>query len=180
MAVWNGLCGGFSRQVACGILHVEGMRMLMRFGEHLVDIQIEETRRYYQAKMPENDCECPGCENFRRFADACDSRIPQAFAALGVENMRQIYEIIPYHAERAQDDAMGGNPYGGFFPVVDTIVSESAVNPENSTRRVTDSFALRLSDHISLMPEDFPSPMVQIEMWATLPWLLPCENPYLR
>lgn len=153
--------------------------MLFEFGRYLVDIDVEATRNYYRNKMTKNDCNCSGCVNFRKFADECDNCIKQAFSDIGIGNMKYIYEIIPYE-ERAEDyEKEGGNLYGGFFPVIGKIVSEETLNSENSTRHITDYFEIFLADSVSLKPDDFPMPTLQIEILAHIPWLLNFDNQYL-
>lgn len=70
--------------------------MVFTFGEYLADIDVEATRNYYRGKATENDCPCPGCVNFRKYADVCDEKIKRAFSELGIDSMKYVYEIIPY------------------------------------------------------------------------------------
>ena len=49
---------------------------------------------------------------------------------------------------------------------------------EASTITVGEGFQFFLSGEISLYPEDFPKPILQIEIWARVPWLLEIENSY--
>ena len=74
--------------------------MLFEFGKVFVDIEVEATRNFYRNKLAENDCACAECVNFRRFADSCDARINQAFSDMGIDNMKYIYEVIPYNGKQ--------------------------------------------------------------------------------
>ena len=97
--------------------------MLFEFGEFLVDIDVEATRNYYRTNMTEDDCICAGCVNFRKFADGCDARIKQVFSDIGIDNMKYVYEIIPYDESAEDYEKEGGNLYGGFFPVVGRVLN---------------------------------------------------------
>lgn len=152
--------------------------MKFSFGEYTVEIDVLATREYYTLQMPENDCECSGCENFRRFAEQCPEEIKRAFSELGIDNMKCVLEIIPYDCDRADYEKNGGNLYGGFFPVVGKIINDEPIISEKSTRRITDSFEFYLSDG-GFKPEDFPEPTLQIEIYARIPWLIEAENDYV-
>ncbi|MDD4009823.1 MAG: hypothetical protein PHQ67_08445 [Fermentimonas sp.] len=153
--------------------------MLFEFGECLIEINVEATRNYYKNKMPENDCTCTGCVNFRKFADECDCRIKQVFSQIGVDNIKSIYEIIPYDLNADEYERDGGNLYGGFTPVIGKIVNDENPKHNNSTIQITDYFKLFLSSRVDLKPSDFPTPTLQIEFTAHIPWLLNIFNDYL-
>lgn len=160
--------------------------MLFEFGKHIVDIDVEATRSYYINTMPENDCNCSGCINFRKYADMCDNRIRQMFSDMGIDDMKRIYEIIPYEETVKDYENNGGNLYGGFFHVVGSVVTKPEVPSESglgivedSSVKLTESFELCISESISLIPRDFPLPALQIELFAYIPWLLDGKNNYL-
>ncbi|MDE7399982.1 MAG: hypothetical protein K2N06_10705 [Oscillospiraceae bacterium] len=152
--------------------------MRFSFGEYTVEIDVSATREYYLHEMPENDCECSGCENFRKFAEDCPEEIKRAFAELGIDNMKCVCEIIPYDCEKADYEKSGGNLYGGFFPVVGKVIGTEPIIPNKSTRKITDRFEFYLSKHC-VKPDDFPGPSLQVEIYARIPWLIAEENAYV-
>lgn len=153
--------------------------MYFTFGDYRADIDVEATRKYYTEKAAENDCPCTGCVNFRKFAEVCSAEIKQAFYELGIENLKWVYEIIPYEQREEDYKKYGGNLYGGFFPVVGKLLGDKDLKPENSTWRITDCFELYLTREVSLRPKDFPPEVLQIEIYAHIPWLLNTENEYI-
>lgn len=152
--------------------------MRFTFGDYTVEIDVPATRDYYSRKMTENDCKCRGCENFRKFAQGCSEEIKKAFSELGIDDMKRIYEIIPYDCDKADYEKNGGNLYGGFFPVVGSVINTEPIIPNNSTRQITDRFEFYLSKHC-MKPDDFPEPSLQIEIYARIPWLIAENNDYI-
>lgn len=152
--------------------------MRFSFGEYTVEIDVAATREYYSREISENDCECLGCKNFRKFAEECPEEIKNAFAELGIDDMKCVYEIIPYDCDRADYEKSGGNLYGGFFPVVGKVVDAEPIIPNKSTRQITDRFEFYLSKHC-VKPDDFPELALQIEIYARIPWLIVEENAYV-
>lgn len=152
--------------------------MKFTFGEYIAEIDVAATREYYRNDS-KNNCECFGCENFRKFAEECPEEIKQTFSELGIDDMKRVLEIIPYDCDQADYEKNGGNLYGGFFPVVGKVLGDAPLIPENSTRRVTDTFEFYLSDSVSIKPDDFPEPALQIEIYARIPWLIEAENDYV-
>lgn len=149
------------------------------FGDFLADIDVDATRAFYQRHVLENDCQCTGCVNFRKYADVCDPRIREAFEAFGVP-MKCVLEIIPEYEEKRVAKQNGGNLYHGFFPVVGNIIGD--FRQEDiiaSQRKITDSFRFFLDDAVHLNFENFPRPVLQIDFSAYVPWLLECENDYV-
>lgn len=153
--------------------------MRFSFGEYTVEIDVSATREYYSREMSENDCECSGCENFRKFAEMCPNEIKQAFSELGIDNIKQVAEIIPFDCEKADYEKSGGNLYGGFFPVVGKVVGAETIIPDNSTRRITDKFEFYLGFYSANL-DYFPEPMLLIDIYARIPWLIEAENIYVE
>lgn len=153
------------------------MRFL--FGEYTVEIDVSATREFYSREMDENDCVCRGCENFRKFAEVCPEEIKRAFAELGIDNIKQVAEIIPYDCSRADYEKNGGNHYGGFFPVVGKVIGAETINPNKSTRKITDKFEFFLCDYCANF-DYFPKPILQVEIEARIPWLIEAENIYVE
>lgn len=152
--------------------------MRFSFGEYTVEIDVAATREFYSREIPENDCVCSGCENFRKFAEECPEEIKNAFAELGIDNIKQVAEIIPYDCEKADYEKNGGNLYGGFFPVIGKVVGAGTIIPNKSTRQITDRFEFFLWGHCANF-DYFPKPTLQIDINAWIPWLIAKENEYV-
>lgn len=152
--------------------------MRFSFGEYTAEIDVSATREFYSREMDENDCVCTGCQNFRKFAEVCPDEIKNAFAELGIDNIKHIAEIIPFDCTKADYEKNGGNLYGGFFPVVGEVVGDESINSNKSTRQITDKFEFHLGFYSADL-DYFPRPMLLIGIHARVPWLIEEENEYV-
>lgn len=148
------------------------------FGDYTVEVDVEKTREYYRREMPENDCECSGCRNFRKYAEVCPEEIKRAFAELGIDDINYILEIIPFDCAKEDYDRNGGNFYGGFYAVVGELIGGEPIDSQKSTRRITSGFGLFLHDSM-YKPDNFPDPAFNINIEAWIPWLIDAENEYV-
>jgi hypothetical protein len=136
-----------------------------------------------QSGAPEK-CGCTPCLNF---AAAREQVYPvdviRLFDSLGIALDR---EAEVYHTHRV---APGRHHYGGWFHFVGRIVSGSDAARQIGTtqagpvwgfdlEKVGVDFELGFTHRIGLLEKPFEGqPVVQLEFQATVPWLLPEEEP---
>ena len=159
------------------------------------------TRAYYTEHPAHNSCTCSGCKNFREYSKMFPAEVKDFFSSVGISDMRVIAEIIPHIT---LDDGLLF--YGGFFHVVGTMTNapeftqevpcyESSTDAdgkrtfvktgtekrtwyETAFRKLTDSFEIMFSDSTALVPDDFPRPVLQLDINAHIPWVIDEENTY--
>lgn len=159
----------------------------MRFdlGSVSLDVDVKRTKEYYQT-APGLLCSCPGCRNFDRAAEHLPARVSAFFHSLGIDPRKPAEVYVNY----TEDNGM--LRYGGFYHLCgamlrgeggrDSIESApgghtSVWNRETSCR-ITEHFHAAFSQAIALLEENFPEPVLQMEIDASLPWLLTEENRY--
>lgn len=153
--------------------------MLFNFGKTIAEIDVEHTREYYLKHGYINDCTCTGCINYRKYTQKCIPEILEFFRSLGIDNMNFIREIIPYDMNKSEYIKCGGLHYGGFYHIVGEILNPQEFEQHDTAIKVTDNFEIFLYDKPYLVPKDFPKPILQIEIMAFIPWIIPNENTYL-
>ncbi len=154
--------------------------MLFEFEKQTVNIDVEATRNYYKEKKPINDCSCPGCRNYRQYIkEQCSNKIKEFFAEIGIDDMNCITEIIPLGAYRDDYEKDNCLNYMGFYHVKGEIIESQRDKYYERWTAITESFHVSIHDEIALLPDGFPTPCVQAEIKAYIPWVLNEENEYI-
>ena len=135
------------------------------YREWIFDCDVEVTRAAYET-IPAGGvetCDCAGCRNFLAQRDSVfPAEILRLFAELGVDYRRDA-EI--YHTARLEPDV---HLYGGWFHFVGAIVKEP-VGPATLA-----NFTIDFVTNNALAAKVFQNQrLVQIEITAELPWVLP-------
>lgn len=176
--------------------------MIIKINECTIEIDEAATREYYISHGIENDCDCTGCRNFREYVPCFPDKVKTFFRDIGIDDMKNIAEIIPIVTMEG-----GLVYYGGFFhvvgkisggteiiqtiPCVETIKDEygkvigtqkvgekQRKHMESEKLKVDESFSVYFSDACGLLPDDFPSGALQIEIETSIPWIIEDENTY--
>lgn len=142
--------------------------MLFHFGDTLAEIDAEATRNYYAKYQYANSCVCLGCQNFRQWIKYCPQEITEQFQQFGIEDLNQITEIIPFGTRKEDYQLHNGMLYGGFYHVVGNIVKWG----QNADLKLSKNFAVFIPEYTSPGLSDFPKPVLQIEIYAHIPWVL--------
>lgn len=135
---------------------------------YVLDVDVKKTINYYNM-MKENTCTCAGCRNFCLFDNIVDPRISSFLSKLGIPSLAHFIEIIPCHTQK--DATLF---YAGFTHICGTIVSGT----ENYFIPLTDTFSIAFSYRCDLVDARFPTPVFQLDISASIPWLLPEVNDY--
>jgi hypothetical protein len=134
----------------------------------MFDCDVAVTRKAYETILAGGveTCECTGCKNFLAQRDTVfPDEVLSLFNDLGVDYKRDT-EI--YHTALLEP---GLHLYGGWFHFVGTILNEP-IGPATVHNFTIDFIANR-----DLAAKAFANhPLVQIEITAKLPWVLPVKE----
>ena len=159
--------------------------MRLEFGHFVIDADPERTQACYQTD-PGIGCECSGCRNFERAAGAFPEELQEFFRVLGIDPAKP----AEVYVNCTQED--GRLWYGGFYHLCGTLVQGEGgwhtVSKDANTKTsawdrescwaVDEHFHVAFTEDIALLEPSFPEPALQLEIDASLPWLLEEENDY--
>ena len=155
--------------------------MIFHLGNNPVDLDTEKTKRIYRDLPAVTQvCDCDGCRNFERAADLLPSEVHTFFGTMGVDP-KKITECYVY---RKNED--GSLLYGGFYHVCGTLLEDTSerAGVESDSRgsdlfyRLNDAFRVSFHKECLMVEPQFEAPTLQVEIEATLPWVLDVENTY--
>lgn len=158
--------------------------MVFEFGQYKVDIDVERTRSFYEnASLVSEGCSCDGCQNFEKAAGVLPESVGLFFSRLGID-MEKVCEV---YVNCVNDD--GTLLYGGFYHACGTVISGKSAWmaadhhisywEDQRTFHITQDFHVSFTEECALLEEEFPLPALQIEIYASIPWVLEKENHYI-
>jgi hypothetical protein len=110
------------------------------------------------------DCDCSYCQNFLASYHNLPEDYFELLNKLGIDPAKPS-EIIEYCKNNDETHF-----YGWWFHIVGNLEKTSKIS-ETSTK-FNDKINILISDDNSLVAKDFPDPIVQIEFFANLPWVI--------
>lgn len=152
--------------------------MLFEIGQYRIDVDIVKTKQFYKnADIISRSCTCDGCLNFEKAVDALPPSIIAFFADLGID-MRKACEC---YVNCTNED--GSLLYGGFYHICGTLLEgESAWKKINGNTFycwdnkavfcVSPDFHVSFQKDVALLEKDFPLPVIQLDFFARIPWVL--------
>ncbi len=152
--------------------------MLVSVGCFLLDVDLERTRRFYETAEPNGArCACDGCQNFDRAVVVLPGEIRAFFESLGVD-LRKVCEV---YVNCTNGD--GTVEYGGFCHLCGTLLAREPGKDKLSGRSpcwyaLSPDFRVCFHDAPQLLEDAFPTPVLQLDFLANIPWVLEKENPY--
>lgn len=163
--------------------------MDISFGHFRLNINTEKTRAIYKnLKRLSQACGCSGCRNFEKAADSMPDEVKRFFDSIGID-MKKPTEV---YVNAVNSDGL--LIYGGFYHLCGTLLTgESAWTKILSETEGTETFYWEASKTYSvskgfdvcfqekcyLVEDGFQSPVLQLEIYALIPWVLPEANPYI-
>ena len=156
--------------------------MLFEFNQFCIDIDVASTKDFYEkAKFITDSCSCDGCMNFAHAVENLPEIIKEFFSKIGID-MKKICEC---YVNCTNTD--GTLLYGGFYHVCGTMqrgqsawvkCSETtAYWNEKFTYLLSPNFQISFQNEIHLLEDNFPLPVLQLEILANIPWVLQKSNP---
>lgn len=155
--------------------------MILNFEDYVLDVDIEKTRAYHKSDE-RITCNCPGCRNFNRAVPEFPHAVHQLFEEIGADPAKPEVLSLDYAPSK---ETMA---YSGFYYLCGTVLSgpepwrEVAANhfqiDEQCLLHISDDFDVCFSTpRHGIANPDFPKPIVELQFFCTLPWLL--EEPHI-
>jgi len=158
--------------------------MIIQTPKFTIEVDVEKTKAYYDtAALISEGCDCSGCRNYEKAIDTISDEVKSFFKQLGVFMKRatEVFVIAP--------NADGTMLYGGWYHVCGRVIDgESAWNTADSNNMyldeeklhaITDKFKVTYGDGSYPVPDNFPRPVLQLDIFADIPWVLEEKNDYL-
>ena len=134
--------------------------MTIRFDQFIINVDTERTRAFYEA-APGIDCACQGCRNFSLAAASLPEEARVFLRTLGIAPQKPAETWVNCR----QED--GRVLYGGFYHLCGTLLQG-----KDGWHTVTEDFRAVFTEDTALVVPNFPRPVLQLEILASLPWLL--------
>lgn len=152
--------------------------MLFELGCYMLDIDVEKTREFYlRAGNLTDGCDCQGCRNYAAWAASLSSEPKTTLERMGIllEKTPEVY------VNCLNDD--GTLFYGGFYHLCGRMLRGKEPWEETTAimeicdadafAALTDGYRVAFSEEIALLEKDFPTPVIQMELLANIPFVLP-------
>lgn len=156
--------------------------MQFSFGDIFLEVDVEKTKAFYQkAEKITEGCQCSGCRNYEQAASVFPDEVKLFFRNLGIapDKAAEVYVNCP------EDDGKTVY-YGGFYHLCGTVQEgvspwQTAGNTENAlisywnsehTYLIVEGYHVGFFNGGSLIEENFPEPVIQMEIEFHVPWVL--------
>lgn len=161
--------------------------MRLQFGQFEIDVDIDRTREFYKNAGFFN-CDCQGCRNYAKAVNSLPEEVLQFFDSLGVD-MKKAAEVWAIVAN-PDGSVLYNNFYhlcgkllGGESAWVQTPVEKPDMEmyhwDNTKTFSVSNGFNVSFHTDAVCVEDDFPEPILQMEISANIPWVLDEENSYV-
>ena len=157
--------------------------MLFELGDYILDIDVERTRAFYgQAKAITDGCNCQGCRNYAAWVETLSEEPKYILERMGVqlEKTPEVYVNCP------NDDHTLF--YGGFYHLCGRIVhgkepwrqvaEDGRTFDEDAFISLAKNYMVAFTEDIALLEKGFPTPVIQMEIMANIPFVLPEKCDY--
>lgn len=149
---------------------------LLEIGKYLLDIDTDKTKEFYSL-TDEISCDCQGCRNFKKWSINLHKDLFSFFESLGV-NPEKLEEM-----SICCKNKNGTVFYNGYYNICGKIlqgknekirISKNHYKyPDDALVEISESFSVSFFDNdIYLLNEDFPKPVIKMNINADVPWLL--------
>lgn len=157
--------------------------MIFELGPFTLDIDVPRTRAFYRTAQNITDgCNCQGCRNYAAWAERLSGEPRTTLEAMGID----LTKAPEVYVNGPNED--GTLFYGGLYHLCGRIVRgpEIWTEWENRSRSLreehfvplADRFRIGFTQDICLLEKDFPAPVIQLELVADLPLVLPEQCSY--
>ncbi len=157
--------------------------MIFRFGDYILDVDVDRTLAFYareDVKTTSEQCSCQGCRNYDKAILAMPASVLVFLESLGIDPRKptEVFDVMG-----SQLDGDGKVWYNGFYHVCGvrlqgedawvSIAEDMKHMDENKMYAVDESFKVSFEEQVFLLHKEFPTPVLQMEIDAHLPWVLP-------
>ncbi|MBQ9780472.1 MAG: hypothetical protein IJW00_05965 [Clostridia bacterium] len=155
--------------------------MIFRFSNYILDIDVDRTHVFYDRPdvlITSEKCTCAGCQNYDKAILQAPAAVLDFFRSLGIDPRKpaEVFDVM------GGLDENGEVYYNGFYHVCGVrLQGEDAwVGTANGGKHldmnrmyvIDSSFKVSFEKSVLMLHEEFPSPVLQIEIDAHLPWVL--------
>lgn len=155
--------------------------MILDLGISQLDIDPERTAAFY-AQASGISCGCDGCRNYAKAAENLPAPVQELFQRLGIDPRKPAEVYVNYAPTK--DTVF----YGGFYHICGTVrkgrspwikIDDRHSAFDGACRvHLSEYCSVFINDQIHLLEKGFPTPVLQLEIDFTLPWVLPIPNTY--
>lgn len=138
-----------------------------QIGEWFIEFDIIKTKLYYDRASL--GCQCLYCENYRENCKSLTAEEVYLFDRFGIDPIKGSEFMEFGKAEN------GLTIYSGTYHFVGNIISGpnfSACEWDESKLVKIGRYKFGFSNTLEFVPNDFPNPIVQLELIIDLPWLV--------
>ena len=153
----------------------------MKLGIYELEVDAERTRKFYQQNSGIS-CDCDGCQNFVKAISQLPEPVKAFLDQFGIDPANPA-EVSAIYAP--SDDTVF---YDGFYHICGTILqgTEPYIQIGEKQFQLDMQYCIELdaessvffTNDVHLLDQNFPKPVVQMNVFFTLPWVLPRPNPY--
>ena len=141
--------------------------MIFTFSKFILDVDVENTKRYYHtAPLISVNCSCNGCRNYEKAIDFLPQEVISFFSQFGIDMKKAVPEIYPIYAPDENTVC-----YGGWYHICGKILKG-----KHTEIAVSDNFSVTFDAQCDLLcgllDNNFPLPALQLDIDATIPWVL--------
>lgn len=154
-----------------------GVFVLFELGNYILDIDVERTKSFYEyAETITDGCDCQGCRNYAAWAATLSEEPKYKLESMGI----QLDKTPEVYANCSNGD--GSLLYGGFYHLCGRIVrgkdpwrqvtENGKALDDDVFVSITDNYQVAFTEDISLLEKGFPTPVIQMEIIANIPFVL--------
>ena len=160
--------------------------MIFRFGSYTLDIDVDRTRAFYTREDVETTsekCVCQGCQNYDKAIFTASDAVVGFLRSLGIDP-RKPAEIYSVKGELEEDGTLW---YNGWLHVCGVLLEcpkttcktmgkHEFYAYETNVEYFPDPdypFSVLPVKNLAVVAKNFPTPVLQLEIDAHLPWVLP-------
>ena len=162
--------------------------MIFKLGESIIDIDVEKTREFYRtANIITDGCTCDGCRNYVKATQYFPKNVQELFDEWGIDlnKAAEIWAICGFDNGKVL-------LYGGFYHVCGKLLTDTDVwcakqNDKINTLKkrekslmyeIEKNYSIGFTEDCDLLEENFPAPVIQLEIDFCVPWVLKEKNNY--
>lgn len=157
-------------------------------GQNIIDVDVERTRQFYRtANVITDGCTCDGCCNYAKAIGYFPQSVHDLFCELGID-LGKAAEIWAVSAFDSGKELL----YGGFYHICGKLLSDTDVwvleqNDKIDTLKnqekllmyeIEKNYSIGFTEDCHLIEENFPEPVIQMEINFCIPWVLEVMNGY--
>ena len=147
------------------------MQQQIRIGKWLIEADTDKTREFYSKDIPV--CNCLYCKNYVEACKNLRTSVSEVFTKLGINPAK------PAHLSELPTEEESKRLYLGHYHLVGRVLEGELFTLTNFNEMNTyeiENFTVGFSEDLEFVPEEFPTPVLQLSIDAKIPWVLK-ENP---